>query len=77
MSVFVIRAFIRMRGLVNTHKLLAEKIDELEKRMSRHDTQLRTLFEAIRQLMQPPEKPKLKMGFRPEDSDGPKNAKRK
>lgn len=77
MSVFVIRAFIKMRGVLNVHKELGSKIAELERRMSGHDAQLRSLFEAIRQLMQPPAAPKREFGFRVNDSDKPKNAKRK
>ena len=77
MSVFVVRALIQMRGVLNVHKELGSKILELERRMSGHDAQLRGLFEAIRQLMQPPATPKRVFGFRVNDSDTPKNAKRK
>ena len=57
-SIYVVRAFVRLRELLTTHKDLAVKLDELERRIQSHDGQIQTLFEAIRQLMQPPEPPK-------------------
>lgn len=62
------------REMLSTHKELARKIENLEKKF---DRQFVVVFDALRQLMQPPEKPKLKMGFRQEHSDGPKDVKRK
>jgi hypothetical protein len=46
-----------------THKELARKLSELEKHLKDHDQQIQAIFEAIRQLMSPPERPKKKIGF--------------
>lgn len=73
-NIEIMRAFVRIREILSTHKDLARKIEELEKKF---DRQFAVVFDALRQLMQPPEKPKLKMGFRPEDPDGARNVKRK
>ena len=63
MSVFVVRAFVRLRQMVTTHKELAAKLGELERQVAAHDSHIRSLFEAIRQLMAPPVPRKRRIGF--------------
>lgn len=53
MSVFVIRAFVRMRELLFNHKALADKLAELDARVGDHDQQLAAIVQAIRQLAAP------------------------
>jgi hypothetical protein len=53
-GVFVVRAFVKLRQLVGTHKELARKLAELEQRVDTHDGSIRQLIDAIRQLMAPP-----------------------
>jgi len=53
-SVYVIRAFVKLRELLSTRKELAHKLAELEQRVSSHDEAIQSLVAAIRQLMQPP-----------------------
>jgi hypothetical protein len=66
-SVFVVRAFVKLRELARTHKELATKLDQLENKVSSHDQSIRQLVTAIRQLMAPPPEPKRrKIGFQPE-----------
>jgi hypothetical protein len=61
MSVHVVRAFVRLRAMVAAHKDLVKRLDELE---TRYDEQFKVVFDAIRELMAPPEpKPKRKIGF--------------
>jgi ORF6N domain-containing protein len=62
-SVYVVRAFVKLREMLGTHKELARKLVELEKRIKGHDKHIAALFEAIRQLMEPPEKPRRRIGF--------------
>ena len=64
MSVFVVRAFVRLRELLATDRRLAAKIAELEKRMEKHDSISQEIIEAINQLMAPPATPSTKIGFR-------------
>jgi hypothetical protein len=59
-NIEIMRAFVRLRQLIATHKDLARKLDALEKK---YDSQFRVVFDAIRQLMAPPEPKKRKMGF--------------
>lgn len=61
-NIEIMRAFVRLRQFIADHKDLAHKLEELEKK---YDEKFRVVFEAIRQLMQPPPgKPQRKIGFR-------------
>jgi len=63
-SVFVVRAFVKLRQMLATHKEMAHKLTELEKRLGTHDDAIRSLFNTIRQMMNPPEEKKQKIGFK-------------
>ena len=62
-SVFVVRAFVRLREILSPHKALAHKLAELESKIETHDEAIRSLFSAIRKLMSAPEIPPKKSGF--------------
>jgi hypothetical protein len=64
-SIFVVRAFIRMREILSVHKEFARKLSELERRITGHDEDIKALIGAIKQLIQPSVKPKKLIGFRP------------
>jgi hypothetical protein len=59
-SVYVVRAFVKLREMLSAHKELAAKLAELEGKFDKHDEQIMCLIEAIRQLMAPPPDPKRK-----------------
>lgn len=60
-NIAIMRAFVKLREMLATHKDLARKLAEMEKK---YDAQFRVVFDAIRQLMAPPEEPKKKkIGF--------------
>jgi len=59
----VVRAFARLREVLAAHKELAAKLAALERKVASHDRHIRALFDAIRQLMAPPEKPRKRIGF--------------
>lgn len=63
MSVFVVRAFVRLREVLATSQQLAGKIDELEERLDTHDTSIQDLIEAIRELMAPEPPTGRKIGY--------------
>ena len=67
-NIEIVRSFVRLREILMTHKDLARKLEELEKK---YDGQFRVVFEAIRQLMKPPDKPKRRIGFRVEEAKAP------
>jgi len=62
-NILIMRAFVRLREAMASSKELAWKLDELEKRIASHDEKIRTLFQAIRQLMAPEEGQKKQIGF--------------
>ena len=53
-NIAIMRAFVRLREILATHKDLARKLDEHERKLGKHDEQFQVVFEAIRQLMAPP-----------------------
>lgn len=63
MSVFVVRAFVRLREMLTANRQLAAKIGELERKLETHDTAIQELIEAIKELMVPPDGPRGKIGF--------------
>ena len=62
-NIAIMRAFGRLRGVLETNRKLAQKFAELEKRVGKHDERIDAILEAIRQLMAPPEKPRREIGF--------------
>ena len=63
-NIIIMRAFVKIREILSTHKELAAKLSELEHKVSKHDNDILMIFEAIRQLMAPPpEPPKKRIGF--------------
>jgi len=64
-SVYVVRAFVQLRKMIASNKELARRLDELE---GRYDRQFKAIFDAIRELMTPPEpKPRRRIGFVSDD----------
>jgi DNA-binding PadR family transcriptional regulator len=63
MNIAIMRAFVKLREILSTHKELALKLKQLEKKIEKHDEEIQAIFEAIRQLMMPPEPPKRRIGF--------------
>ncbi len=63
MNIAIMRAFVKLREILSTHKELALKLNQLENKVENHDEEIRAIFEAIRQLMVLPEKPKRPIGF--------------
>lgn len=49
--------------MLGAHKEIARKLAELERKLETHDARIRSLFDAIRQLMAPPVKPRRRIGF--------------
>jgi hypothetical protein len=64
-SIQVVRVFVRLRQTLAVHRELAEKLAELERRLEGHDRQIRSIFDAIRQLMPPPHSSRRRIGFHP------------
>ncbi len=63
MSVFVVRAFIRLRSLTQAHGDIAGKLKMIERRVGRHDKELKAVFRALRSLLVPPQDARRPIGF--------------
>jgi hypothetical protein len=59
-NILIMRAFVRLRQMADSHNDLLRKIEEMEKN---YDAQFQVVFEAIRQLMASPEPKRKKIGF--------------
>jgi hypothetical protein len=73
-NIEIMRAFVRLRRILASHADLARKLDSLEKK---YDTQFKVVFDAIRELMKPPETKKRPIGFLVEEPKVPYITKRK
>lgn len=60
-NISIMRAFVRLREMLATHADLAKKLEVFERK---YDSQFRVVFEAIRALMEEPEQPRRKIGFK-------------
>lgn len=61
-NIEIMRTFVRLKKLLASHAELSHKINGLEKK---YDAQFKIVFDAIRQMLNPPEKPKRRIGFHP------------
>jgi len=78
MSLFVVRAFVKMRDQLVATKESARRLAEIEKQLVLHDTALIDLYEKIRPLLQPPKyPPKKRIGFNVKEKRSPYRTRRK
>ena len=75
MSVFVVRAFVRMREALVMNQQIVTKLSELERRLENHDADIQELVEAIRELMAPPSANTRRIGFEAPTASGKKQSK--
>ena len=68
-NIAIMRAFVRLREMLSTNKELARTLAQLERKTEKHDVEIKAIFDAIRQLMAPPETRKRKIGFRREKEE--------
>jgi hypothetical protein len=66
-SIGVVRAFVQLREFALTHAELSRRLHDLE---GRYDAQFKVVFQAIRELMAPPDPPRRRIGFRTESDHG-------
>jgi phage regulator Rha-like protein len=64
MNLLIVRVFVRLREMLATHKDLAHKMLELERRQQEHGHQLAAVYTIVKRLMEPPRKRKRTIGFR-------------
>jgi hypothetical protein len=62
-NIAIMRAFVKLREVMATHKDLAHKIEALERKYQDHDKEIQVIFQAIKKLLEPPATPKRRIGF--------------
>jgi hypothetical protein len=63
-NIAIMRAFVKLREILATHRELAKRLEQLEGRFDQHDAQIQEVFEAIRALLAPkPDTSKRRIGF--------------
>jgi hypothetical protein len=73
MSVFVVLAFVRMRRAIAANRHILAKLAEVERRLESHDSDIQDLMDAIRELINPPDPPRRRIGFEaPPDAQKPR-----
>ena len=56
-NIAIMRAFVKLREILLTHKELAQKLEELERKYQLHESDIQVIFEAIKKLLEPPDEP--------------------
>lgn len=69
-SLLVVRTFVQLRAMLSSHKELAAKLEQLERKVSGHDQAIAGLIDAIRQLMTPPATTRRGIGFLADVGEG-------
>ena len=59
----IMRAFVQLRRYAASHKILAQKLQMLERKYDVHDLEIQEIFKAMKKLIDPPGKPKRPIGF--------------
>lgn len=62
-NILIMRAFVKLREIISTHKNVADKLKELENKFKDHDDQITQIIQVINQLITPPDPPKKRIGF--------------
>ena len=63
-NIRIIRVFTKMRELLLTHKDILLQLEKIEKKLSGHDEEIQLIFKYLKQLLNPPQPPRRKIGFR-------------
>jgi phage regulator Rha-like protein len=67
MSIKVIDVFVKLREMLLTHKDILLKLELLEKQVVQNSEEIQTIFSALKQLLNPPQEPRKRIGFKPDD----------
>ncbi len=67
MSIKVIDVFVKLREMLLTHKDILLKLELLEKQVVQNSEEIQTIFGALKQLLSPPQQPRKRIGFKPDD----------
>lgn len=68
-NIQIIRIFAKLREMIITHKDILLKLEQLEKKVTSHDENIQRIFGALKQLLNPPQQPRRRIGFRRNGED--------
>ena len=68
-NIQIIRVFTRMREMIMTHKDILVQLEKMEKKLTGHDEDLALVFKYLKQLLNPPQPPRQKIGFKRKDEE--------
>lgn len=68
-NIQIVRIFTQMREMLLTNKDILLKLEQLENKVIAHDDDIKMIFEALKQLLNPPQEPRRRIGFRREEND--------
>ena len=66
-NIQIIRIFTRMKEMLLTNKDILLKLEQLENKVSQHDENIQMIFEALKQLLNPQQEPRKRIGFKPDN----------
>ncbi|MDE3142683.1 MAG: ORF6N domain-containing protein [Bacteroidota bacterium] len=67
MNIQIIRIFTRMKEMLLTHKDILLQLQKIEKKLTAHDGDIQLIFEYLKKLLNPPQEPRKRIGFKPDD----------
>ena len=62
-NIQIVRVFTRMREMLLTHKDILLQLEKMEKKLGRHDQDIALIFQYLKQLLNPPQAPRRKIGL--------------
>jgi hypothetical protein len=68
-NIQIIRVFTKMRELVLTHKDILLQLEKIEKKLANHDGDITLIFGYLKQLLNPPQQPRRRIGFKRRDEE--------
>ena len=68
-SIRIIEIFVKMRELLLSHKDILLQLEKIENKLTRHDEDIALIFQYLKQLLNPPQTPRRKIGFRRKDEE--------
>ena len=66
-NILIVRIFTQMREMLLTHKDILLKLEQLERKVTGHDDDIQIIFKYLKQLLNPPQKPRPRIGFKRSD----------
>ena len=63
-NIAIMRAFVRLKRIISTHKQVSRKLKELEQRIDKNDAEIQAIFDAIRKMITPSRKSANRIGFK-------------